>query len=168
MGVLRTVIAVSVIAFAPTAAWAQRVTSVPDGDTLVINGVGKVHLLGIKSADQSPVELGPTGSTAEPRREPPTTPAISGTIHLTHGRPSRDLLRKLALGKTVRVEYDSLAGTNSERAAYVFLDDGALVNAEMLKAGQARVDSTRQFVRETEFKRLEAEAQSAAIGIWVR
>jgi micrococcal nuclease len=168
MGGLRTVIAVFVIAFAPTAVWAQRVTSVPDGDTLVVNGVGKVRLLGIKSADQSAVELGPTGPTAEPRREPPTTPAISGSIHLTHGRPSRDLLRKLALGQTVHIEYDSLVGSNGDRAAYVFLDDGTLLNAEMLKTGRARVDATRQFVRETEFKRLEAEAQSAAIGIWVR
>ncbi|HEX4565540.1 MAG TPA: thermonuclease family protein, partial [Vicinamibacterales bacterium] len=136
--------------------------------TLVVNGVGKVHLLGIKSAEQSAVELGPTGSTAEPRREPPTTPAISGSIHLSRGRPSRDLLRKLALGKMVHIEYDSLVGSNSGRAAYLFLDDGTLLNAEMLKAGQARVDPTRQFVRETEFKRLEAEAQSAAIGIWIR
>ena len=168
MGVLRTVIAVFVIAFAPAAAWAQRVTSVPDGDTLVVNGVGKVHLLGIKSADQAPIEIGPTGSEAEPRREPPTTPVISGSIHLTRGRPSRDLLRKIALGKTVHIEYDSLVGSNSEHAAYVFLDNGRLLNAEMLKAGRARVDPSRQFVRETEFKRLEAEAQSAAIGIWVR
>jgi len=168
MGVLRTVIAVLVIAFAPTAVWAQRVTSVPDGDTLVVNGVGKVHLLGIKSADQSAVELGPTGSTTEPRREPPTTPATSGSIHLKGGRPSRDFLRKLALGKTIHIEYDSLAGSNGDRAAYVFLDDGTLLNAAMLQAGRARVDPTRQFVREAEFKRLEAEAQSAAIGIWVR
>jgi endonuclease YncB( thermonuclease family) len=168
MGVLRTVIAAVVIAFVPTAVWAQRVTSVPDGNTLVVDGVGKVHLLGIKSADQSPVELGPTGSSAEPRREPPTTPAVSGSIHLTHGRPSRDLLRKLALGMTVRIEYDSLIGSNSDRAAYVFLDDGTLLNAEMLKAGRARVDPAHQFVRESEFKRLEAEAQSAAIGIWIR
>jgi endonuclease YncB( thermonuclease family) len=168
MGVLRTVIAVFVIAFAPSAAWAQRVTSVPDGDTLVVDGVGKIHLLGIKSGEQSAVELGPTGPPAEPSREPPTTPAISGSIHLKGGRPSRDLLRKLALGKTVHIEYDSLIGTTSDRTAYVFLDDGTLLNAAMLKAGRARVDPTRQFVRETEFKRLEAEAQSAAIGIWVR
>ena len=29
-------------------------------------------------------------------------------------------------------------------------------------------DGTRQFVREQDFKRLEAEAQSAAVGIWIR
>jgi endonuclease YncB( thermonuclease family) len=38
----------------------------------------------------------------------------------------------------------------------------------LLKAGRARVDASRQFVREQDFKRLEAEAQSAAVGIWIR
>ena len=61
MGVLRTVIAACVIAFVPAAAWAQRVTKVPDGDTLVVDGVGKVHLLGIKSADEPALHLGPSG-----------------------------------------------------------------------------------------------------------
>jgi endonuclease YncB( thermonuclease family) len=50
----------------------------------------------------------------------------------------------------------------------LFLEDGTLLNAEMLKAGRARVDVTRQFVREQEFKRLEEEARSAAVGIWIR
>ena len=50
----------------------------------------------------------------------------------------------------------------------MFLEDGTLLNAEMLKAGRARLDLTRPFVRETEFKRLEGEAQSASVGIWIR
>jgi hypothetical protein len=55
------VIAALVITFLPAAAWAQRVTKVPDGDTLVVDGVGRVHLLGIKSADEPAVDLGPSG-----------------------------------------------------------------------------------------------------------
>ena len=169
MGGLRTVIAALVIALAPAAAWAQRVTKVPDGDTLVIDGVGKVHLLGIKSADESALQLGPGGPLPAPRQDPPATPpAASGHINLTPNRPSRDFLRKLALGSTVRIEYDPLVGSEGDRGAYVFLADGRLLNAEMLKAGRARIDPTRQFVREQEFKRLEAEAQSASVGIWVK
>jgi endonuclease YncB( thermonuclease family) len=169
MGVLRTVIAVVVIASAPLTAWAQRVTKVPDGDTVVIDGVGKVHLLGIQSADQALVQLGPGGPLPSTRQDPPTTPpAASGHINLTRARPSRDFLRTIALGRTVRIEYDPLAGSEGDRGAYVFLPDGTLLNAEMLKAGHARIDLTRQFVREEEFKRLEAEAQSAALGIWVK
>ena len=67
----------------------------------------------------------------------------------------------------MRVEYDPLVGS-SERKAYVFLEDGTLLNAAMLKAGRARLDLSRQFVREQEFKRLEEEARSASIGIWIR
>ena len=46
MDVVRTVVAAFLIAVVPAAAGAQRVTKVPDGDTLVVDGVGKVHLVG--------------------------------------------------------------------------------------------------------------------------
>jgi endonuclease YncB( thermonuclease family) len=169
MGVVRIAIAVVIIASAPATARAQRVTKVPDGDTLVVAGVGEVHLLGIQSADQPLVQLGPGGSLPSTRRNPPSTPpAASGHINLTRARPSRDFLRKLALGRTVRIEYDPLVGSEGDRGAYVFLSDGTLLNAEMLKAGRARIDLTRQFVREEEFKGLEADARSASLGIWVK
>ena len=170
MSILRTVIAALVIAFLPTAAWAQRVSKVPDGDTLVVDGVGTVHLLGIKSADEPALNLGPSGPPPQPRKDPstPAPTAAGGRVSLTRDRPSRDFLRKLALGKTVRIEYDPVAGTSSDRGAYLFLEDGTLLNAEMLKAGRARLDLTRQFERATEFKRLEEEARSASVGIWIR
>jgi endonuclease YncB( thermonuclease family) len=170
MEIRQTVIAALVIAFLPSAAWAQRVTKVPDGDTLVVDGLGRVHLLGIKSADEPALHLGPSGPPPQPRTDPstPAPTAVGGHISLARDRPSRDFLRKLALGQTVRIEYDPLAGSSSERGAYLFLEDGTLLNAEMLKAGRARLDLTRQFVREKEFKRLEEEAQSASVGIWMR
>ena len=170
MGILQTVVAALVIAFLPSAAWAQRVTKVPDGDTLVVDGVGRVHLLGIRSADEPALRLGPSGPPPQPRQDPstPAPAAVSARLSLARDRPSRDFLRKLALGKTVRIEYDPLAGSDTDRGAYLFLEDGTLLNAEMLKAGRAWLDLTRQFVREKEFKRLEEEAQSASVGIWMR
>jgi endonuclease YncB( thermonuclease family) len=169
VGLPRAVIAAFVITFVPAAAWAQRVTKVPDGDTLVVDGVGKVHLLGIKSADEPALQLGSSGPPPQPRQDPSTSaPAIvGGRIRLSRDRPSRDFLRKLALGKTVRIERDPLVGASGDRA-YVFLEDGTPLNAEMLKAGRARLDLTRQFVREEEFKRLEEDARSASVGIWIR
>ena len=102
--VLRTIVAALVIVLAPAVAWAQRVTKVPDGDTLVVHGVGEVHLLGIKSADEPALHLGPSGPPPQPRRGPstPAPAAVSGSLNLSRDRPSRDLLRKLALGRTVR------------------------------------------------------------------
>jgi len=170
MGVLRTVIAAFVIALVPAAARAQRVTKVTDGDTLVVDGVGKVHLLGVRGADQPALQMGSSTPPPQPPRDPGTsTPAAaSGRLNLSRDRPSRDLLRKLALGKTVHIEYDPLVGSSSDRVAYLFLEDGTLLNAAMLKAGRARVDLSRQFVREKEFQRLEEEAHAASVGIWIR
>jgi endonuclease YncB( thermonuclease family) len=170
MRILRTVTAALVIALLPAAAWAQRVTKVPDGDTLVVDGVGKVHLLGIKSADQPALNLGPSGAPPQPRHDPstPAPAAIGGRISLKRDHPSRDFLQKAALGQTVRIEYDPSAGSSGDRAAYLYLEDGTLLNAEMLKAGRARIDVTRPFAREKEFKRLEEEARAAFVGIWIR
>ena len=74
MRILQTVIAALVIAFLPAAAWAQRVTKVPDGETLVVDGVGMVNLLGIKSADEPALQLGPSSPPPQPRDDP-STPA---------------------------------------------------------------------------------------------
>lgn len=167
---LRALIAAALLTFLPAAAWAQQVTKVPDGDTLEIKGVGKVRLIGIKSADTPAAALGPSGPPPQPRHDPstPAPAAIGGRVSLGRARPSRDFLRTLALGKTVHIEYDPLAGPNGERGAYLFLEDGTLLNAEMVRAGWARVDAAHPFAHEQEFKRLEAEAQSAAVGIWIR
>jgi endonuclease YncB( thermonuclease family) len=166
----RTVLAALVIACVPATAWAQRVTKVPDGDTIVVEGVGKVHLLGIKSADQPALHVGPSGPPPQPRHDPstPAPAAVGGHISLGRDRPSRDFLRKLALGKTVRIQYDPLAGSSGEPSAYLLLEDGTLLNAEMLKAGWATLDVTRPFSRAEEFRHLEKDAQSASVGIWIR
>ena len=170
MGIRRILIAAFVILSVPAAASAQRVTKVLNGDTVVINGVGKVHLLGIKSADEPPLQLGPSGPPPQPRQDAstPAPMAVGGHLSLTPDRPSLDLLRKLALGKTVRIEYDLLLGSSRDVGAYVFLEDGTLLNAEMLKAGRARLDLTRQFVRGQEFWSLQEEAKSASLGVWIR
>ena len=170
MRIPQTVIAALIIALLPAAAWAQKVTKVSDGDTLIVDGIGKVHLLGIKEADKPATQIGPSGPHPEPRHDAstPAPAAIGGSISLGRDRPSRDLLKKLALGKTVRIEYDPSAGSRGDRTAYVYLDDGTMLNAEMLKEGRAQLDLTRPFAREKEFRRLQEEAQSAAVGIWIR
>ena len=156
------------LALFPTVALAQRVTKVPSGDTVVIEGVGKVRLLGVQSADESPVRLGnraaPQHSTTDAR--PPTAPVIAGTIRLKRERPSRTFLQQLVLGNIVQIQYDS-AGGGKERA-YLFLEDGVLVNAELLRTGKARVDLSRPFAQAAEFKRLEDQARHADLGIWMQ
>jgi endonuclease YncB( thermonuclease family) len=154
----------------PAAALAQKVTKVSSGDTVEIAGLGKVQLLGIRSADQPAVSVGQgTTPPPQPRSDPstPAPPAVSGAIKLRRERPSRDYLRQLVLGKNVRVQYDPIVGDNDAHRAYLFLDDGTLVNAEMLRAGRARVDLSREFAHQVEFKQLEEEAKGKGLGIWI-
>jgi micrococcal nuclease len=158
-----------VTAALPIAVLAQTVTKVPSGDAVVVSGVGKIRLLGIRSADEPATRFGQgTVPPAQPRRDARTapTPAISGAISLKREPPSRTFLQQLVLGRVVRLQYDTLAGATDAPRAYVFLQDGTLVNAEMLRTGKARLDISRPFAHQEEFKRLEDEARTAALGIW--
>ena len=142
----------------------------PSGDTLEIAGVGKIRLLGIRSADEPATRVGQgTVPPPEPRTDAsrPPSPAISGAFSFRRERPSRAHLRQLVLGRVVRLQYDTMAGEGVP-SAYVFLDDGSMVNAEMLRVGRARVDVSRPFVHEVEFRRLEDEARTAGLGIWTQ
>ena len=61
-----------------------------------------------------------------------------------------------------------LAGATGVPCAYLFLQDGMLVNAEMLRMGKARVDLSRSFAHQAEFTRLEDEARTGGLGIWTQ
>src|SRR5262249_47275573 len=159
------------IAILPAGALAQTVTNVPSGDTVGSSGCGTIGLLGISSTDEPATRVGQgTVPPAQPRTDAttPPTPAVSGAISFKRERPSRQFLRQLVLGRNVRLQYDTLAGDTSVRRAYVFLQDGTLVNAEMLRTGKARVDLSRPFAHQAEFTRLENEARTAGVGIWAQ
>jgi endonuclease YncB( thermonuclease family) len=152
-----------------TLAGAQQVTKIESGDTILVDGVGKVRLIGIRSVDESPFGVGQ--NRAAPARQDPPSPtslppsAVAGSLKLKPNRPSRDYLTTLLLGRTVKLQRDPLIGGKGG-LAYVFLDDGTLVNAEMLRQGMARTDLSREFAHEEEFKRLEAEAHESGTGVW--
>lgn len=148
---------------------AQQVTKIDSGDTIEIEGVGKVRLIGIRSVDESPLGMAP--NQQPPARTDPPSPtslpptAIGGGIKLKPNRPSKDFLTTMLLGQTVKVQRDPLIGDKGH-LAYVFLQDGLLVNAEMLRRGAARGDFSREFAHEQEFKRIEADAHEAGTGVW--
>jgi len=167
MKCLVAVAALVLLGFAASAN-AQKVTKVPRADTLVVYGVGTVRLAGIAASDDRAFRLGLPGPTPQPRSGPSSPPPalIGGRVNLTPDRSSRDFLKKLALGKDVSVEFDDPGGRADPPRAYVSLQDGTLVNAEMLRQGRATVDTSAPFARLDEFKRLEKEAQDAGRGIW--
>jgi endonuclease YncB( thermonuclease family) len=157
------------LALWPVAAGAQQVTRIESGDTIVVDGVGRVRLIGIRSVDESALGVG--ANQQPPARQDPPSPtslpptAVGGSIRLRPNRPSRDFLTSMLLGRKVKVQRDPLIGEKN-RLAYVFLEDGTLVNAEMLRQGAARIDTSREFAHEQEFKRIEAEAHDAGTGVW--
>jgi endonuclease YncB( thermonuclease family) len=73
-------------------------------------------------------------------------------------------------GQRVRLEVES---TNQydrydRLLAYVVLEDGTLLNAELIKQGYARVIAPSPFHYYEEFKSYEREAKAAGLGIWSR
>src|SRR5262245_30716560 len=131
----------------PVVAGAQQVTRIESGDTIVVDGVGRVRLIGIRSADESALAPGTHQQPAAQRDPPGPTSlprtAIGGAIRMRPNRPSRDFLTTMLLGRKVTVQRDPLIGEKG-RLAYVFLEDGTLVNAEMLRQGAARIDLSRE------------------------
>src|SRR5262249_33214875 len=80
---------------------------------------------------------------------------------------SREYLASLVLRRFVHLESDGESRDKYGRTlAYVIRDDGLFVNAEMLRAGLARVSARLPLRRLHELQRAEASAQSARRGMW--
>jgi len=163
------VIACAAVALVATSASAraQKVTTVPAQDTLVVAGVGHVRLAGIAGLDPA-FRIGSVGPTPPPRSGPSSPPPalIGGRINLSRNRGARDFLRKLVLGRDVTLEFDDAGGRADVPRVYVFLDDGTLVNSELLREGRAQVDESVPIARLAEFKLIEREARDARRGVW--
>lgn len=138
----------SALAVGP-ALWAgpehHPVRYVVDGDTLDVSQVGRVRLLGIDAPE--------TGIGLD-------TPAA-------FAREARALLATLVGGRYVSLEADGdRYDKYGRRLAYVLRDDGLLVNAEMLRAGLARISARRQLRRLSELRAAERAAKVARRGMW--
>jgi micrococcal nuclease len=72
-------------------------------------------------------------------------------------------------GKLVRVELDLFATPDrfSRTLAYVFLDDGMFLNAEIIRQGYGfAVTSSPPLKYDYDFRRLEQEAREQRRGLW--
>lgn len=71
-----------------------------------------------------------------------------------------DSIRELVEGQTVKLHFDQRrAVSRGDKPAYVYLADGRLVNAELIKRGYARVDRTSAFQCGNEFIQHQLTAQ---------
>ncbi len=128
-----------------------KVTKVTDGDTIHINMNGtdeRVRLIGIN-----------TPETVDPNR--PTQ---------CFGKEASDRMKDLASGKIVRLEYDdsqSLRDTYDRLLAYVYLEDGQMLNRKMVAEGYAyEYTYMIPYKYQREFRDLQKLAQSSKRGLW--
>lgn len=145
-------------ASAYTAQMQGRVAWIYDGDTISVEGIGDVRLVGIDAPekkggyrDRDFVRLG-ADSPAMLRR------SGQDTLHY--------LIRTLK-GKQVRLEpVEPLRDKYGRVLAYVWLEDGDMLNRKLLRQGRVRVYRYFDFARKEEFLRLEREAIRARRGLW--
>lgn len=136
-----------------------RVTWIYDGDTLMVDGVGKVRLIGIDTPESEP----------SPRDDAYRRTGISPRQLRFGAKRATDFLRRSAKGKSVTLAFDQVKIDRHGRTlAYVSLSDGRMLNRELLKEGWAFVYRRFDFQLKDDFLRTEAAAREAGRGLWAQ
>jgi micrococcal nuclease len=123
-----------------------------DGDTIMLESGERVRLIGVD-----------TPETVHPKKPVER-----------FGKEASAFTKRTAEGKRIRLEYDPAnAGrghkdnTRQRRTlAYVFLEDGTLLNGEIIRQGYGFALTRYPFARMDEFRRLEREARAGRRGLW--
>ncbi len=127
------------------AAPGQVVERVVDGDTIIVEGVGRVRLIGVD-----------TPETVHPNRP----------VEF-FGKEASAFTKGLLEGKRVRLEYDQEREDRYGRTlAYVYLDDGTFVNAEIIRRGYGHAYTRFPFRHMEAFRQFEREARNNRRGLW--
>ena len=83
------------------------------------------------------------------------------------GKEATDFTQRLVAGKRVRLAYDQQHQDKYGRTlAYVYLEDGTFVNAEIIKQGYGFAYTRFPFKDLEQFLQLEREAREAKRGLW--
>jgi len=126
--------------------YGERVTRVIDGDTVVLADGTRIRYIGIDTPE------------LRDRRKKIRQLAVI----------AKEVNEKLVLGKDLRLEYDVEKRDRYDRLlAYVYLEDGTFVNAELVKQGYALLLTIQPNVKHVdEFLRLKIEARENKRGFW--
>ena len=133
------------LTLAPAPGAAQVVERVVDGDTIIVQGVGRVRLIGVD-----------TPESVHPRRpvECFAKEASAFTQRLLHKQ-------------RVRLEYDQERTDRYGRTlAYVHLPNGTFANAEIVRQGYGHAYTRFPFRYLDEFRQYEREARQGGRGLW--
>lgn len=141
-----------------TAELSGKVSWIYDGDTLLIEDIGKVRLIGIDSPESKDSERDKyyLNSYATSRR----------TLRLIARRAKQFNISQVK-GKRVRLEFDQQRTDRYGRLlAYLYLPDGRLLNKLLLDKGLAYVFRRFDFKLKDEFLDAETLARSNRLGLW--
>jgi len=128
----------------------RKVVRVVDGDTIVVSPNEKVRLIGVD-----------TPETVHPKK------AVE-----CFGKEAKQFTRDAVEGKSVRLILDKV---NTKRRhkdrygrtlAYAYLEDGTMLNAELIRQGYAHAYTRFQFRHLVEFRELERAARAQPVGLW--
>lgn len=145
--------------------WAP-VLYVNDGDTITVSLAGGkelVRLLGVEAP-----ETGHSRKLARAARQAGRSQGQEARL----GGQARDFLADLLpRGKRVRLQSDPKAGARDKHGrllAYVYLEDGRMLNALLIEQGQARAYGRCQCAWQGRFQGLEAQARRERRGLWAQ
>jgi len=124
-----------------------EVERVIDGDTVVLERGMKVRLIGVDT----------------PETVHPNKPVQR------YGREASAFTKQLTEGVVVRLEYDQQRTDKYGRTlAYVYLSDGRMLNAEIVKHGYGHAYTKYPFKYMEEFLAYEREARESNRGLWAQ
>lgn len=134
-----------------------RVSWIYDGDTVMVDGVGKVRLLGIDTPEKESSARDHTFRRA----------GIASRQLRLGAKRATDFLLRNSKGQIVTLTFDQDRNDRYGRTlAYVTLADGRMLNRELLREGWALVYRRFDFRLKDDFLREEAAAQGAGRGLW--
>jgi micrococcal nuclease len=130
------------------------VTRIIDGDTIQLENHERVRLIGVD-----------TPESVDPRR-----------LVEHFGKEAAIFTQRMVLGRRVRLEFDqaNAAGDHKDNTpqrrtlAYVYLEDGTFLNAEIVRQGFGHVLMRYPFQYMEEFRQLERDAREQGRGLWAR
>lgn len=133
-----------------------RVTHVVDGDTFDVEGGGPAGPVG-------PTRVRLLGVDTPETVKPDTPPQ-------RYGPEASAFLKDLLLGRQVRLELDASQGRTRDKygrlLAYAHLDDGRCVDELIISLGYGYADPRFRHARLAEYKRVQAVAKAAGVGLW--
>ena len=135
------------------------VKRVIDGDTIVLSDDTKVRLIGVDTPELHYSEK----LLKDSRRSGKDVKTIQRL-----GSRAKEFTKEMCLNKAVSLQYDVEKRDRYGRTlAYVYLEDGTFLNAEIIKAGYAQIMTIPPNVKYADlFLSLEQEARKESKGLW--